>query len=160
MNKNNFIFESKRCIVRNFIEKDIDEFIKYRNNLEWMKYQDYKGLTKEQYIKDLLPKKHLKFGVQLAIINKETNTLIGDIFLLQEKKSFWLGYTINPNYQKKGYISEVVISCIDWIFSKGNYRIMANVHKDNTPSINLLEKLNFKKIKEKTEEYIYQYKKD
>ncbi|MDN5304306.1 MAG: [ribosomal protein S5]-alanine N-acetyltransferase [Fusobacteriaceae bacterium] len=160
MHKSNFLFQSKRCIIRNFLENDIDEFIKYRNNLEWMKYQGYKGLVKKEYIKDLLPRRHFKFGTQLAIINRDTNTLIGDIFLLQEKDSFWIGYTISPDYKRQGYISEVLISCINWIHSKGDYTIKASVHKENIPSINLLKKLNFKQTTEKNEEYIFEYKKD
>lgn len=33
--------ETKICVVRKFIEKDIEEFMLYRNNEDWMQYQGF-----------------------------------------------------------------------------------------------------------------------
>lgn len=37
---------SSRCIIRTFHSHEIDSFMVYRNDAEWMKYQGFKGLTK------------------------------------------------------------------------------------------------------------------
>ncbi|MDT7066789.1 hypothetical protein RQM06_19405 [Citrobacter freundii] len=68
----------------------------YRNDAEWMKYQGFKGLTKEDYESALLGVLTLTQGIQLAIVNKLTQVLIGDIYLRQQCDVFWLGYTITP----------------------------------------------------------------
>lgn len=44
----------------------------YRNDAEWMKYQGFKGLTKEDYEAELLGVLTLVRGIQLAIVNKLT----------------------------------------------------------------------------------------
>ncbi|CDL32497.1 hypothetical protein [Enterobacter hormaechei] len=48
-----------------------------------MKYQGFKGLTKRAYEAALLGVLTLDRGIQLAIINKLTEVLIGDIYLRQ-----------------------------------------------------------------------------
>lgn len=45
----NAFFESERCYTRRFTESDLDAFIAYRNDADWMKYQSFKGLTREEY---------------------------------------------------------------------------------------------------------------
>lgn len=75
---------SSRCIIRPFQSHEIDSFMVYRNDAEWMKYQGFKGLTKEDYEAELLGVLTLARGIQLAIVNKMTQVLIGDIYLRQQ----------------------------------------------------------------------------
>jgi RimJ/RimL family protein N-acetyltransferase len=58
--------KTKRCIIRPFEESDIDEFIAYRNNMSWMKYQGFKGLDKKEYTVALLGDTSINDGVQLG----------------------------------------------------------------------------------------------
>ncbi|MDG5898015.1 N-acetyltransferase [Escherichia coli] len=37
----------------------------------------------------------------MAIVNKMTQVLIGDIYLRQQCDVFWLGYTISPAYTRR-----------------------------------------------------------
>lgn len=37
-----------RCTVRQFAEHDIDDFMVYRNDMDWMRYQGFKGLTRQK----------------------------------------------------------------------------------------------------------------
>lgn len=136
-------FETMRCLIRKFEEDDMDDFMNYRNDLAWMKYQDFKGLSKEKYLKSLLGPYALEKGTQLAIINKATGRLLGDLYVKKESKAFWIGYTISPTYAKQGFAFECVIGLISWIKEQGFYKILASVDPKNTPSINLLKKLNF-----------------
>lgn len=139
-----FIKETKRCILRCFEEKDLDEFITYRNNEDWMKYQGFKNLTKVEYRKVLLAPLNIENGIQLAIAHKDTDKLIGDIYLQKKEKTISIGYTINPVYSRKGYISEVLKALLTIL--QGYYsdsKIIATIEKDNIPSKNLLLKLGF-----------------
>ncbi|MGO1043817.1 hypothetical protein ACTPEO_13855 [Clostridioides difficile] len=56
---------TKRCKIRRFQESDIDIFTSYRNDEQWMKYQEFKGLTKNEYSKVLISKNSFEEGIQL-----------------------------------------------------------------------------------------------
>ena len=136
--------KTDRCILRRFEEKDLDSFMTYRNNEEWMKYQSFKNLTKEEYRKILLVPLNVEKGVQLAIADKTTDNLLGDLYLVKKEKTITIGYTINPIYSRKGYISEVLKTLLPML--KARYfdcEIVAMTEKENIPSKNLLLKLGF-----------------
>ncbi len=70
-----------RCLIRPFAEQDLDAFMAYRNDLSWMRFQDFKGLTREAYEKALLGDCHLTQGCQLAIVDRQSGRLIGDLYV-------------------------------------------------------------------------------
>lgn len=127
--------KTDRCILRRFEEKDLDSFMTYRNNEEWMKYQSFKNLTKEEYRKILLVPLNVEKGVQLAVADKTTDNLLGDLYLVKKEKTITIGYTINPIYSRKGYISEVLKTLLPML--KARYfdcEIIAMTGKENIPS--------------------------
>ncbi len=85
---------TERCLIRRFEAPDIDDFMVYRNDMDWMKYQGFKGLTKQEYEDALLGSHTFQDGVQLAVIHKKSGKLIGDVYLKQEGDSFWIGYSV------------------------------------------------------------------
>lgn len=135
--------ESKRCLIRDFIFSDIDNFISYHNNMDWMIFQGFKGLSKKEYEEELLKNTSISKGKQFAVVNKFTKDLIGDIYLKKENNIYLLGYTIKPEYAKKCYAYEVLTEVIKWIKSQCCKIIKAYVLPENIPSINLLKKLDF-----------------
>ncbi|WP_411682363.1 GNAT family N-acetyltransferase [Clostridium thailandense] len=138
------MIETDRCILRCFEEKDLDSFTMYRNNEEWMKYQGFKNLTKEEYRKALLVPLNMESGIQLAVALKATDNLLGDLYLIKNEKTITIGYTINPLYSRKGYISEVLKGLLPKL--KTDYfdcKIIAMTEKENIASKNLLLKLGF-----------------
>jgi [ribosomal protein S5]-alanine N-acetyltransferase len=138
------VIKTDRCILRCFGEKDLDSFMTYRNDEEWMKYQSFKNLTKEEYRRALLVPLNVEKGMQLAIAHKDTDDLLGDLYLSKEEKTISIGYSINPMYSRKGYISEVLKALIPKL--KEDYsdcKIIATTEKENLPSKNLLLKLGF-----------------
>jgi RimJ/RimL family protein N-acetyltransferase len=138
------VVETERCILRGFEEKDLDSFMTYRNNEEWMKYQSFKNLTKDQYRKALLVPFNVETGTQLAIANKATDDLLGDLYLAKKEKTITIGYSINPIYSRKGYISEVLSALLPKLKScYPDCEIVAMTEKENVPSKNLLLKLGF-----------------
>ena len=92
-----------------------------------MKYQGFKGLTKQEYTKVLLKNYSLMDGMQLAIICKQSNVLIGDLYLKQEGSTCWIGYTITPQEARHGYIYEVVSAVIRFLATQGIACIKAGV---------------------------------
>ncbi|WP_047986539.1 GNAT family N-acetyltransferase [Ornithinibacillus californiensis] len=154
------MFTTKRCTIRSFEEKDIDHIMTYRNNEEWMKYQSFKNLTKEEYREALLVPIDLYNGIQLAIADYTNDNLLGDLFIKKQEDEIYIGYTINPTYARKGYITEVLESLLPKLnecFS--SCRVIAMTESENTPSKNLLLKLGFvyeQFIEEwQTEMYVY-----
>ena len=82
-------------------------------------------------------------GIQLAIVNKRTQVLMGDIYLRQQCDVFWLGYTISPAYAREGYAFQVITATIGWIKENGFSLIKAGVNPENNLSIKLLIKTGF-----------------
>ncbi|WFA07822.1 GNAT family N-acetyltransferase [Tissierella sp. Yu-01] len=138
------MLETDRCILRPFEERDLDSFMTYRNNEEWMKYQSFKNLTKEQYRETLLVPLNIDNGVQLAISGKISDNLLGDIFLAKKEKAVTIGYSINPTHSRKGYISEVLKVLLPKLkVCYPDCKIIAMTERENIPSKNLLIKLGF-----------------
>ncbi|WP_086349577.1 GNAT family N-acetyltransferase [Candidatus Enterococcus clewellii] len=136
--------QSTRCLVRPFEESDLDCFMVYRNNLDWMKHQGFKGLSKEAYQQALLKEQALNDGAQFAIIRLEDNQLIGDIYLKEEEaQAIWIGYTITPSFARQGYAEETVRSVIDQLAASGYSLVKAGVEPSNAASVHLLKKLGF-----------------
>lgn len=149
---------TKRCEVRAFREEDIDEFMQYRNDEMWMKFQNLKRKSKKEYRKILIKELVIENGIQLAIIKREDNSLIGDIYLKKEENVFWIGYTIKPSDSRKGYAYEIIKAIISWAKQEGDFKIKAGVDFENVASINLLEKIGFKYIEEESvNDAIYEY---
>lgn len=101
-------FETERCRIRPFEESDIPAFMSYRNNLDWMQYQGFKGKKYLEYKATLLMQPKFDEGVQLAVASKQTGELIGDLYLKIEKGVCWIGYTIAPKFARQGLAFEVV----------------------------------------------------
>lgn len=138
------MLETNRCKLRTFEEKDLDSFTVYRNNEEWMKYQDFKNLTKDQYRKALLKPLDIEKGMQLAIVHKITGELLGDLYLSKQEKTISLGYTIDPIHSRKGYITEVLTTLLPKLRERfPDCKIVGMTEKENIPSKNLLLKMGF-----------------
>ncbi|MDF2882815.1 MAG: ribosomal-protein-S5-alanine N-acetyltransferase [Clostridiaceae bacterium] len=138
------MIETDRCKLRCFEEKDLDSFMTYRNNEQWMKYQGFKNLTKDQYRKALLVPLNVENGIQLAIADKTTDNLLGDLYIIKEENTISIGYSINPVYSRKGYITEVLKALLPKLkIHYSDCEIKAMTEKENIASKNLLTKLGF-----------------
>ena len=91
----------------------------------------------------------LGWGVWL-VINKENNTIIGDIGFKGKPNSentVEVGYGIIPSAQNNGYATEAVKEIINWAFTNDDVdKVVAECLHNNIPSIKVLEKLNMNKI--------------
>ena len=149
-------FETERCRVRPFEENDIEAFLSYRNNLNWMQYQGFKGKKYLEYKAALLQKPKFKEGVQLAVVDKHTGELIGDLYLRLERNTGWIGYTIAPQFARQGFAFEVVTQLLLELRQAGLTQVKAGVEEQNIASIRLLKKLGFEQIGIDESERIFQ----
>ena len=148
-------FTTTRCLIRPFEQHDIEPFMAYRNDLDWMQHQSFKGLTYEEYKRSLLGDQAIAQGIQLAIIDQATNDLIGDLYVQQVGTTHWVGYTISPRHARQGYAFEVVSGLIRHLSDQGAETIKAGALATNEASIALLKKLNFEYLVTEDDEQIY-----
>lgn len=144
---------TERLILRPIKLEDKHVILDYRSDEEANKYQGWIPKTLEdveEFIAKLSPKPNLPGSwFQLAILEKESGRIIGDLgihFLEEEIQQVELGYTLNKNYQGKGYATEALKSAINYLFiEQKKHRITASVDPGNLPSCKLLERLDFRK---------------
>lgn len=149
-------FETERCRIRPFEESDIAAFMSYRNNFDWMQFQGFKGKSYLEYKAALLQRPKFHEGVQLAVVNRQTGMLIGDLYLKLEKSICWIGYTIAPQFARQGLASEIVAELIRQLNLDGIRIFKAGVEAENIASISLLKKLGFAQIGTEGSELIFQ----
>ena len=146
---------TKRCVIRLFEEKDLDDFMLYRNDSEWMKYQIYKCRTKEEYKDQLLQPFSLDKLNRVAITLPEIDKVIGDLLIKNVDSKIWIGYTIAPKYARCGYAYEATTAAIQYLFQLGISEIFAGCERENFISKHLLEKLRFQFLYEDERGYIF-----
>ena len=150
-------FETQRCRIRPFEEGDIEAFMSYRNNLDWMQYQGFKGKKYLEYKAALLMQPNFSNGVQLAVVLRQTGELLGDLYLKLEKNTAWIGYTIAPQFARQGFAFEVVTRLLLELKQAGLTLVNAGVEEQNLASIALLKKLGFVQVEISDSERIFQY---
>lgn len=149
-------FETERCRIRPFEENDIAAFMSYRNNLDWMQFQGFKGKKYLEYKAALLKQPDFREGAQLAVVNRKTGELTGDLFLKLEYKTCWIGYTIAPQFARQGLAFEVVTELLKQLKHEGLALAKAGVEEQNLASVALLKKLEFTQIGIEGSELIFQ----
>ena len=149
-------FETERCRIRPFEENDIEAFMSYRNNLDWMQYQGFKGKKYLEYKAALLQQPKFREGVQLAVANRQTGELLGDLYLKLEQNACWIGYTIAPQFARQGLAFEVVTQLLLELRQAGLTQVKAGVEEQNIASIQLLKKLGFEQIGVDDSELVFQ----
>jgi RimJ/RimL family protein N-acetyltransferase len=86
---------------------------------------------------------------QVVMIEKAGRVIIGDIgihFLDPGNAQVELGFTLGKAYQGKGYATEALATIIDFLFIKLNKRrIVASIDPRNEKSVQLVERLGFRK---------------
>ena len=149
-------FKTERLCVSSFVTDDIEGFMEYRNDSEWMKYQGFKCLSREEYCKELLKEQDFGLGAQLAILCDDA--LIGDLYLKLENNTAEIGYTLNKRYTGKGYCAEAVLGLCNFLKNQKVRLVNAEVDEANTTSIRVLARIGFS-FKGNTDGYLL-YEKD
>lgn len=153
----NMYLETKRLILRKFVEEDDERLFLLDSDPEVMKYIGISPLTKIEestaVVKMIMQQYHDNGVGRLAVIEKESGLLIGWSGLklhtaeINGHRNFCdLGYRFLPETWGKGYASESAKASLDFGFNelKAN-EIFAHAHSGNTASNKILTKLGFEK---------------
>lgn len=144
---------TQRLLIRNLQAEDLADFHHYRSNPEVTKYQGFDVMDLDQAASFIDRMKDKEFGnpgewVQYAIIDKETNRLIGDCALhihASDSRIAEVGMTISHDMQKKGYAKEAFAALLEFLFDgESMHRVVETVDAENTASINLLKSMGFR----------------
>ncbi|MDE6953534.1 MAG: GNAT family N-acetyltransferase [Erysipelotrichales bacterium] len=145
------ILETQRLYVRDLLLSDAFRMSEYRNKKEVAKYQSWNHYSQKDAFRRIqqcmLVKSHhrVKTDYQVAIILKENDLQIGDLFVeIINEKTFTLGYTLDSEYWSCGYATEVIEAFLTYMKEKyGFQKVICYVYNNNQRSIRLLERLGF-----------------
>ena len=145
---------SERLILRSVQFSDAEEIFAYRSDKLTNKFQGWipesieevKSFINEKICKDVnIP----DTWHQLAIVEKESQKIIGDFgihFIDEDGYHAEIGFTLNKNFQGKGFASEAVKTVLNYLFNELNkHRITGSVDPENVSSIKLLFGVGFTK---------------
>lgn len=150
------ILETERLYLRRLKESDAKRMSEYRNKEEVAQFQSWEHYSEDDALRRIhqcqLTKSmnQPKTDYHLAIVLKQTDEMIGDIFVeIVTRRIFVLGYTLDNDYWSHGYASEIVEAFC--MYMKQQYRFkkaVCYVYHDNVRSIKLLRRLHFVKFDE------------
>lgn len=148
------MIETKRLLIRQMLPSDIDFLLSVYLKEDTMKYIS-KG--KCDWTIDELKSKYEKinsegypFGYGLFTVVSFSNIILGEAGLFNsfgDKNILELGYILDKKYWNQGYGTEICKGLIDYGFNVlGVEKLVARMYPENIGSINICEKLKFKKI--------------
>lgn len=165
--------ETERLILREFNEDDSSRMFEYQNDPRYLKFYEYDNKSRDEVFsllqiiigwKNEKPRVKYQFCMEL----KESSIMIGNCGIrlnnISDRKAE-IGYELDPNYWKHGYMREALTSVIE--FGKkdlGINTIIAFCHPKNINAINVVMNLGFNinkkiiNIERKREEIELEYK--
>lgn len=146
--------ETDRLRLTEFAESDAEGLYRLRSHPEVARFQGWvpESLQEaEEYLEENLAADLEEPGqwFQVAIRSRSGGTLLGDIGLHArdpERGQFEVGFTIDPEQQRRGYGQEAVRAALGALFGDLEaHRVIASVDPRNGASMALLPKLGFRK---------------
>ena len=149
--------KTKRLRLRRVVESDYNVILYLRSDGEINKYiyrpENRKTKTQSdalEFIKKINLEEENGLSITWGMTVDGTSGLIGSICLWnisKENKTAEVGYSMNPNYQGTGLMSEVLKSTLSFGFNKINLiGVTAYTHDENKSSKNLLIRNGFKLV--------------
>lgn len=134
--------------------EDLEFLYTIENNESFWEISHTQTPFSKYLLKQYLENTHLDIfeakQVRLLIEEKTTKTQIGLIDLFDfnpQHKRAGIGILIHPDFQKNGFASEALSILIDYAFKHLNlHQLYANITANNSKSISLFTKHNFKKV--------------
>lgn len=145
------ILETDRIIIRETTVQDVDEFYRIYSDESITRYMenlfddpDEERCYTSKYIDSIY--NFYNYGLW-SLVLKDTGRVIGRVGLTPKEPEYpELGFVVGEKYQNKGIAFEACKSVIQYAKEELNIKIIqARVDSKNIKSINLLNKLGFKK---------------
>lgn len=138
--------ETLRLLIREGKSDDIYDLFEARNSDFVLRYNGMEKATPESWRSEVL------YGLNLYFIEeKKLKRAIGVIQLNEDSLRYQadtveLAYWIDPSFAQNGYMTEALSAFMAKLFCKKNIKgITARTFTENSASIQLLEKLGFKR---------------
>ena len=154
---NNVHIETKRLLLREFEEKDVEGIFKLDSDPavhEFLGNKPIKTRAEAEEIVKYITNQYKHHGIgRWAIIDKETQDFIGwsglkyEQVVREEFNYYDLGYRLRKEYWGKGIATETAIASLKYGFEKLNLKEIgaaANIH--HTASNKILKKVGFQFI--------------
>ncbi|MGQ3679573.1 GNAT family N-acetyltransferase [Tenacibaculum discolor] len=134
--------------------EDLEFLFQIENNESFWEVSHTQAPFSKFLLKQYLENAHLDIfeakQLRLVIDEKSTGKSIGMIDLFDfnpQHKRAGIGVLIHPDFQQKGFASEALQLLINYCFTHLHlHQLYANITNDNTNSLHLFEKKNFKQI--------------
>ena len=157
------VLESERLLFRSYVNEDAPILLSIRSNKQVHKYMDtINPVTIEDTENKILMHQKAfeeKSGITWAMIDKSTNTPIGDFGIWRFDKPNSrgeIGYVLSPEFWGKGYMKEALTTISNFAFNVLNlHSLEANVNTENENSKKLLTKFGFKQEAHFRENYYF-----
>jgi [ribosomal protein S5]-alanine N-acetyltransferase len=146
----NIIFETIRLYVRQYTEKDIDDFYRLNSDPEVMRYIQHPKNFEET-------KEFLRLNIDYyrqqpnlgrwAMLLKETHEFVGSFALipLQHADGMQIGYALLTPFWGQGYATEALYGGVDYAFNKVGIDVLVGVTEiPNIVSQRVLMKRGFR----------------
>lgn len=159
------ILETKRCLVREMTEADLEALYELYADKEITRFMEglFENPEEERsYITNYrkFVYEFYEYGIWI-VEEKNSGKIIGRAGVDPRDGENELGYVIGAAWQQQGYAYEVCRAIVDYIWQTQSdlETIVSKVHKDNTASIKLLQKLGFEKTGTEEEMDVYHIRK-
>ena len=138
--------ETKRCMVRQFKQSDVDELYPILSNPKVMEYIE--APFSLENTKDFLNKNALSYPTRVfALEYKQNKKLIGHvIFHEYDKESYEIGFILNSDYWGQGIADEITKSLIDHAKNKNIHSLIIECDKRQLATQKIATNNNFKLI--------------
>ena len=141
--------ETDRLNLRNIQPKDAPTVFDYRNDLRCARHQ--RGQTKDLPGIEALISAHQSdaLGTEenclIAVADKQTDELIGEIIVMPNEDCFSLGYTFHYAHHRQGYAFEALSALIELLHGRyPDWEFISFTDTDNVASMGLLRKLGYR----------------
>lgn len=146
MAKNVAELESERLILRGITEDDAPEIVEWRSDPEAYKFfRSPHRITMDEHL-SWYRNNYLSNNNRFdwICVDKSSGRKIGVFGAVRDGKTAEVNYLLAPYAQHKGYASEAVKRIIEYVRSELHIkRVVAEIHRDNAPSIALAERTGF-----------------
>jgi RimJ/RimL family protein N-acetyltransferase len=143
------MIETKRLLVRKFLESDAADLYEYLSRPEIYEFEPGGVPASLKRVEELAARR-ASGNEFYAVVLKENQKMIGHLYFAQtapvEFLTWDLGYIFNPDYQRCGYASESARALIEYGFANmGIHRVEAHCNPKNTASWRVMEKIGMRR---------------
>lgn len=143
------IIETKRLILRPFLESDYKDVFNYLECPTVNCFQEMKINNIEEAKRELIKRVKEDNGLYFAICIKDSGKVIGEVFSEPEQyneDTYSPCWMINPKYHKQGFAYEAINAYFEYLFnSKNARRIYIYTEDYNVACQKLCEKLGMRR---------------